>query len=76
MHLYDELYNGLKKFGYIPNLIEDSFHNKTSNIGLIYKSIVLSILLKKKLNSEEVVAIMLPNAVATVIVFFALQYLI
>ena len=75
MHLYDELYNGLKKFGYIPNLIEDSFHNKTSNIGLIYKSIVLSILLKKKLNSEEVVAIMLPNAVATVIIFFALQYL-
>jgi len=75
MHLYDELYNGLKKFGYIPNLIEDSFYNKTSNIGLIYKSIVLSILLKKKLNSEEVVAIMLPNAVATVIIFFALQYL-
>lgn len=75
MHLYDELYNGLKKFGYIPNLIEDSFRNKTSNIGLIYKSIVLSILLKKKLNSEEVVAIMLPNAVATVIIFFALQYL-
>jgi len=75
MHLYDELYNGLKKFGYIPNLIEDSFRNKISNIGLIYKSIVLSILLKKKLNSEEVIAIMLPNAVATVIIFFALQYL-
>ncbi len=75
MHLYDELYNGLKKFGYIPNLIEDSFYNKTSNIGLIYKSILLSILLKKKINNEEVVAIMLPNAVTTVIIFFALQYL-
>ena len=40
VHLYQSLIKTLK-FGYKPKIIEDSLGNSVSNIGLIYKSILL-----------------------------------
>ncbi len=49
MHLFEELHDAVKKFGFKSNIVEDSFNNSISNLGLVYKSILLSILYKKKL---------------------------
>lgn len=75
MHLFEELYDAVKKFGFKSNIVEDSFNNSISNLGLVYKSILLSILYKKKLEKEKTVAIMMPNTVTTSVLFFALQNL-
>ena len=75
MHLFEELYDAVKKFGFKSNIVEDSFNNSISNLGLVYKSILLSILYKKKLEKEKTVAIMMPNTVITSVLFFALQNL-
>ena len=76
VHLYQSLKNTIK-FGYQPRIIEDSLGNSASNLGLIYKSILLGNILKRTLkkDSKEPVGLMLPNIVPTAIVFFALQYL-
>ena len=75
MHLFEELHDAVKKFGFKSNIVEDSFNNSISNLGLVYKSILLSILYKKKLEKEKTVAIMMPNTVTTSVLFFALQNL-
>ena len=75
MHLFEELHDAIKKFGFKSNIVEDSFNNSISNLGLVYKSILLSILYKKKLEKEKTVAIMMPNTVTTSVLFFALQNL-
>ena len=75
MHLYEELQNTLKRHGYRSKIIEDSFENSISNLGLVYKSILLSNLYQNKLKKEKTVAIMMPNTVITSVLFFALQYL-
>ncbi len=75
MHLFEELHDAIKKFGFKSNIVEDSFNHSISNLGLVYKSILLSILYKKKLEKEKTVAIMMPNTVTTSVLFFALQNL-
>lgn len=75
MHLFEELHDAIKKFGFKSNIVEDSFNHSISNLGLVYKSILLSILYKKKLEKEKTVAIMMPNTVITSVLFFALQNL-
>ena len=75
MHLYEELQNTLKRQGYRSKIIEDSFKNSISNLGLVYKSILLSAIYQDKLKTEKTVAIMMPNTVITSVLFFALQYL-
>ena len=70
MHLFEELHDAVKKFGFKSNIVEDSFNNSISNLGLVYKSILLSILYKKKLEKEKTVAIMMPNTVVTSVLFF------
>lgn len=75
MHLFEELHDAIKKFGFKSHIVEDSFSNSISNLGLVYKSILLSILYKKKLEKEKTVAIMMPNTVITSVLFFALQNL-
>ena len=75
MHLFEELHDAIKKFGFKSNIVEDSFNHSISNLGLVYKSILLSILYKKKLEKEKTVAIMMPNTVVTSVLFFALQNL-
>ena len=54
MHLFEELHDAVKKFGFKSNIVEDSFNNSISNLGLVYKSILLSILYKKKLEKEKI----------------------
>ena len=76
VHLYKSLLDTIK-FGYKANIVEDSFKNSISNIGLIYKSILLGHVLSRVIerNDRRPVGLMLPNSVPTVIVFFAIQYL-
>ena len=76
VHLYKSLLNTIK-LGYKRNIVEDSFKNSISNIGLIYKSILLGHVLSRVIegNDRRPVGLMLPNSVPTVIVFFAIQYL-
>ncbi len=76
VHLYQSLIKTLK-FGYKPKIIEDSLGNSVSNIGLIYKSILLGNIIFNLIgrNKQFPLAIMLPNTVPTAIVFFAIQYL-
>ena len=85
VHLYQSLLLTIKS-GYKAKIVEDSFGNSASNIGLIYKSILLGncfiekIKLDSNINSAADLhgsrfGIMLPNSVPTAIVFFALQKL-
>jgi len=76
VHLYQSLIKTLR-YGYKPKLIEDSLGNSVSNMGLIYKSILLGNIILKliKGNKKIPLALMLPNTVPTAIVFFAIQYL-
>ena len=76
VHLYQSLINTVK-FGYQSKIIEDSLSNSVSNLGLIYKSILLgNILLRFLINNEDrPIGLLLPNIVPTVIVFFSTQYL-
>ena len=76
VHLYQSLIKTLK-FGYKPKIIEDSLGNSVSNIGLIYKSILLGNIIFNLIgkNKQFPLAVMLPNTVPTAIVFFAIQYL-
>ena len=76
VHLYQSLINTVK-FGYKSKIIEDSLSNSVSNLGLIYKSILLgNILLRFLINNEDrPIGLLLPNIVPTVIVFFSTQYL-
>ncbi len=75
MHLFDNLCLTLRHYGYRHKIIEDSFGNSISNLGLIYKSILISIIYKKKLKKENTVAILMPNIVVTSVLFFSIQYL-
>ena len=53
VHLYQSLINTVK-FGYQSKIIEDSLSNSVSNLGLIYKSILLgNILLRFLINNED-----------------------
>ena len=76
VHLYQSLIN-TAKFGYQSKIIEDSLSNSVSNLGLIYKSILLgNILLRFLINNEDrPIGLLLPNIVPTAIVFFSTQYL-
>ena len=77
VHLYKSLLSTIK-FGYKRKIVEDSFGNSISNIGLIYKSILLGNVLLRSLyweNHNKPIGLMLPNTVPTTIVFFAIQYL-
>jgi len=77
VHLYKSLLSTIK-FGYKRKIVEDSFGNFISNIGLIYKSILLGNVLLRRLyweNRDKPIGLMLPNTVPTTIVFFAIQYL-
>ena len=76
VHLYQSLKSTIK-FGYKSRVIEDSLGNTASNIGLIYKSILLGNVLLRVLknNSNRPIGLMLPNIVPAAIVFFAIQYL-
>ena len=76
VHLYQSLKSTIK-FGYKSRVIEDSLGNTVSNIGLIYKSILLGNVLLRVLknNSNRPIGLMLPNIAPAAIVFFAIQYL-
>ena len=76
VHLYQSLKSTIK-FGYQSKIIEDSLNNSASNLGLIYKSILLGNILLRilKNNVNRPIGLMLPNTVPTAVVFFAIQYL-
>ena len=76
VHLHQSLIKTLK-FGYKPKIIEDSLGNSVSNLGLIYKSILLGNIIFNLINRNKKfpLGIMLPNTVPTAIVFFSIQYL-
>jgi len=75
-HIYKSLIDTLNS-GYKKNIIEDSLGNSISNLGLIYKSILLGIILKKFIcnNESRPIGLMMPNSVPTAIVFFSIQFL-
>ena len=76
VHLYKSLLN-TSRFGFKKGVIEDSFDNSISNLGLIFKSILLGEIFRDiiKKNESNTIGLMLPNTVPTAIVFFAIQYL-
>ena len=76
VHLYKSLLN-TSRFGLKRGVIEDSLDNSISNLGLIFKSILLGEIFRDiaKKNESNTLGLMLPNTVPTVIVFFAIQYL-
>ena len=45
-HIYKSLLDTLNS-GFKKKIIEDSLGNSTSNLGLVYKSIVLGLILKQ-----------------------------
>lgn len=71
VHLYQSLKSTIK-FGYQSKIIEDSLNNSASNLGLIYKSILLGNILLRilKNNANRPIGLMLPNTVPTAVVFF------
>ncbi len=75
-HIYKSLIDTLNS-GYKKNIIEDSLGNSISNLGLIYKSILLGVILKKLIcnNESRPIGLMMPNSVPTAIVFFSIQFL-
>ena len=76
VHLYKSLLN-TSRFGFKRGVIEDSLNNSISNLGLIFKSILLGEIFRDiiRKNESDTLGLMLPNTVPTAIVFFAIQYL-
>tara|TARA_B100000575_G_scaffold293751_1_gene306199 strand:- start:954 stop:2447 length:1494 start_codon:yes stop_codon:yes gene_type:complete len=75
-HIYKSLLDTLNS-GFKKKIIEDSLGNSTSNLGLVYKSIVLGLILKQMIGNDESkpIGLIMPNSVPTTIVFFAIQFL-
>ncbi len=75
-HIYKSLLDTLNS-GFKAKIIEDSLGNSISNVGLIYKSILLGKILEKKIGNNEPkpIGLIMPNSVPTTIVFFAIQFL-
>ncbi|MDR0571581.1 MAG: AMP-binding protein [Rickettsiales bacterium] len=71
--LFEALLKSKKKFGSNHKIIEDTSFKPQTYKALILKSFVLGNFLSKFTQQKEYVGILLPNAVANVVLFFAMQ---
>ncbi len=73
VHLFDQLIKSAKRYGKNMLIAEDTNRKPLSYATFIKKSYVLGVAFKKEFKEQKYVGLLLPNSLADVVSFYALQ---